>query len=167
MPGFGKSGTLRMRVFSTSMSSSLSNLESREAPRRRLFLGVERGHARLRGAAAERDLDALDGVALPFQQHFDPAVVQVAHPAVHAFTPRGVVREPAEADALHPAADHVPARRDHGRHYMAPRSTEISTTPTGSSCATKSASPSSASSSRSTGRYGRSCSVNPACEISW
>src|SRR5262245_38700647 len=132
-----------------------------------MLLGLELFDARRSGTAPQRHFQPLNRFLLPFCEDLDPPVGQVADPAEHAFARGGVVREPAEADSLHAPRDHVTPRQPHGnRNYNVPRSTEISTTPTGSSCATKSASVSSASSSRSTGRYGRSCSVNETWAIS-
>src|SRR5262249_41317849 len=155
------------------------------APGRRVLLGLERLDPRRCRTAPQRRLQPLNRLDLPFHEHLDAAVGQVAHPAVRALARRCIVREPPAPDALHTSANHVPSRDLHcipvlrvlrvfrgetvfrGHDYSVPRSTEISMTPTGSSCATKSVSGSSDNASRSTGRYGRSWSVSEICAISW
>src|SRR5215207_1054439 len=111
MPGLGKSGTWRMRVLRVSIW--LSDLESCCAPAGGEFFDVEQLDARRRGAAPHRGLEPIDRGLVPFRDHLDAAVDEVAHPAVHPFARRGVVREPTEPDALHAAGDHVTARHSH------------------------------------------------------
>ena len=78
-----------------------------------MFLHVEPLDAGRRRAAAHRGLEPIDRLGVPFGDHLDAAVGEVAHPAVHPFARRGVVREPAEPDALHAAGNHVAARDLH------------------------------------------------------
>jgi hypothetical protein len=64
-------------------------------------------------AAAECALNARDGLFLALDERFHSAVEQIHHPPRYAFTHRGVAHEPAEANALHTAADDKPARDTH------------------------------------------------------
>src|SRR5215510_3395648 len=126
MPAFGKSGTCRMRVFSASINHSarwgpsavphlaLSDLEPRHVARGRSIFDVELLDSRGPGPAADRRLESIERLPLPFGRDLDAAVGPVAHPSMDAFPGGSVVSEPAEPDALHAAGNHESARHYHG-----------------------------------------------------
>jgi hypothetical protein len=62
-------------------------------------------HAAARRARAERALDARHGLLITLDERFDAPVWQVRDPTRYAFTHRGILCEPAKADALHASAD--------------------------------------------------------------
>src|SRR6187401_3882849 len=113
MPGLGKSGTCRMRALSVSIS--LSDLESCDAMRRRHLLGLHVCDARLCRTAPDRGFHPIDRLVITLGHDLDASVGQVPHPAVHAFTRRHIVREPAEPDALDPPGHDVAPRDKHKR----------------------------------------------------
>ena len=79
-------------------------------------LDFERRDVGVRGAAAQRQLDAIDRFLLPFDERFDPAVGQIPRVAGHAFARGTIGREHPEADALHTPADQEPPRNEsHGK----------------------------------------------------
>src|SRR5918994_1892970 len=123
MPGLGKSGTCRMRVFSASILCSLSepsrarspNRKPRRTPGRGDVLdvdGLDDGGGR---TAPPRALYTLDRFPLSLDHRFHPAVRQVAHVTVDAFDRRLRLREGPEADPLHAPGDHQAPRHDHRR----------------------------------------------------
>src|SRR5687767_8911674 len=123
MPGFGKSGTCRMRVFSASILCSLSgplrarspNRKARRAPGRGDVLDVDRLDEGGGRTAPQRALHALDRFLVSLDHRFHPAVRQVAHVTVDAFDRRLRLREETEADTLHAPGDHQAPRHDHRR----------------------------------------------------
>ena len=76
------------------------------------FHVVDAGAAR---TVANASLESLDRLGFSFSRDFDAAVVQVPHPAVHAFAARRVLREKPKADALYTPADQEMARDPHTR----------------------------------------------------
>jgi urate oxidase len=67
----------------------------------------------MRRASPQRELHSIDGLVIPFHQHFEAAIREVARIPVDSF--RGSARggEHSEADALHAAADDDPPCDDH------------------------------------------------------
>ena len=70
-------------------------------------------HARVRWAASQRGLDALNGLCVAFDERFELAVRPVAYPPVHALRLSGRLCEHPEADPLHTAGDHVATGDEH------------------------------------------------------
>src|ERR1700733_3145562 len=64
-------------------------------------------HPRAWRSVPDMALEPLDRVGLALGRNFHPAIGQVSHPAVQAFTRRRRFGEIAEADALDAAANHI------------------------------------------------------------
>ena len=73
----------------------------------------ERFNLRVRWAAPQRELDAVDGLVVPFDQRLDPAVGKVLDVAVNPFGGGAGRRKHPEAHALHTSTDQKPPRDDH------------------------------------------------------
>src|SRR5262245_12030581 len=124
MPGLGKSGTPRMRLFSCCSMSVVMNSRPATCARRSCFdrpldapsvfdpeSGASSGCAdvgdlhvinpRPRRSVPHRTLEPVEGLGVAFRGDLDPAVGRVPHPAVHAFAGGSGVDEVAEAHTLH------------------------------------------------------------------
>src|SRR5262245_41576094 len=118
MPGFGKSGTCRMRCFKASMrlpclarTPRLPNLEPSGGSRRRVIVRDDVLQARAAGAAMQFSLETVDRLALAFDERLHAAVGPIHHPAAETFQPRRFLHEVPVADALHtPTHDESPGR---------------------------------------------------------
>jgi hypothetical protein len=75
-------------------------------------------HACSTRSAADSTLETIHALGVPFDDDLDAAVGQVPHEAGEPFDARLFKREPAEADALHAAADQEPARDHHRKLRM-------------------------------------------------
>src|SRR5688500_8924435 len=120
MPFLGKSGTDRicalrsMRVVCVTSGGAGDEVapglpgRDREIVMRAARVLVVDDHARDAGATRPRSdgpLDVGHGGLLAFDQRFDAAVRDVAHPAGGPLALRRLLHEPAEADALYAAAN--------------------------------------------------------------
>src|SRR5512139_176986 len=123
MPCFGKSGTVRILAFSGSISIlSSPNRETRKPACRREHLGLHLIHACSRRTAPDRQLEAHQGLGVPFGQHLDATVVEVARPAGHTLAFGGFVHEVAKPHAGDTPRDHVPSGNQHPqRLWKSPR----------------------------------------------
>src|SRR2546423_10216183 len=122
MPAFGKSGTLRIRDFNSSMFIevrdgagvlSLSDREPRVASRARDVFHVHRVDARAARSVADGALEPLERFGIAFSRDLDAAIGQVAYPAVKSFARAGRFGEKSEANALNASADQKPSREAH------------------------------------------------------
>ena len=68
----------------------------------------------MRRPPAQRCLDAIDRVGVPFELGLDLAIRPIANPAVHALRQGRCLREEAEANTLHTSRDQVAAGDEHG-----------------------------------------------------
>src|ERR1051325_2142548 len=127
MPGFGKSGTLRiiclrsivnMKSFKPRRSrrSRRSQSSDRKPAKCSACLFVDDGDAIDAGPrwpAAQRLLHPGDRVLVALDERLDAAVEQVLHPPGCALARRRVMDEPAEPYALDTSTDHDPPRHTH------------------------------------------------------
>src|SRR5262245_16602400 len=136
MPGFGKSGTLRIFALSVVVVVVIEGLGSwsveglrqdpevvRASARRRL-VHDHVVHARSRRTAADGALETEHRVGVALHLDLHAAVVEIAHGTVHAFTASRVEREVAKADALHPSGDDHAPRDEHEPLIIAATVTE-------------------------------------------
>src|SRR5687768_11227081 len=117
MPGLGKSGTWRMCALrSKPLLSPGLLLDVEPMVRARGRLGVVDGHrgdARPAGTLPQRALHACHRFVVAFHHRLDAPVGQVAYPPRDALAVGDVLREIAEPDALHAAADKVSPSHTH------------------------------------------------------
>src|SRR5262249_23822418 len=122
MPGFGKSGTLRIFALSVvvierrvSCCAGWLRQDAKvvqAAGRRRLVDQhvVPAGSGR---ATTDAPLETNDGVDLAFGFDFNPAIVEVTYCAVNAFATGDVEGEIAKANTLHPPCHDQSSRDEH------------------------------------------------------
>src|SRR5690242_20294698 len=107
MPGFGKSGTCRMRCFRACMMASLVAATAYRKltwpARWDLVVYTDLFDARAWRPAANLAFESPQGFLIAFGQDFDGAVEPVLHPAAQSFESRGFFGEPPEPHALDPA----------------------------------------------------------------
>src|SRR5436190_21019686 len=112
MPGFGKSGTLRIfalsvvviKVWSPWLAGWLRQYPKIvKASGGRRLVDPHRVHARSCGTAPDRALEAQHRVGIAFDLDFDIAVLEVPHGALEPLEPCRITREIAKAHALNPS----------------------------------------------------------------
>src|SRR5689334_2204733 len=109
MPGFGKSGTCRMRCFRVSISPYFKSAHAARALVADRDVLDERG----RRTASNLAFKPIDRLPVAFDQCLDAAVGQILHPAAQILRRRGFTRKEPEAHALHTAADHETTGCEH------------------------------------------------------
>ena len=75
-------------------------------------------NARAGRTAANSQLEALDGVGVPFSDDFDAAIVLVANVAAHVLAPCRIFNEQAKPNPLHPALYDETTRHEHEKLYL-------------------------------------------------
>src|SRR6187402_334643 len=117
MPGFGKSGTCRIRSFNSCMNASsqgrsAADCKPLQPPRRHVVVDPHIVYLRPLGPAPQMRLEPLHRFAITLSKDLNGAVRTVDHPAVNAFLGGRAFREEPEADALHPAPQHESLRHE-------------------------------------------------------
>src|SRR5690349_3212451 len=108
MPGFGKSGTVRIIFFRLSTNNSplsIFNVEAPVAPARLQVGFIHCRDLRVSRAAPQLCTELGDGVGCSFGNGLDGAVGEIPHASGYAQAVGGADRKEAIADALHPAFD--------------------------------------------------------------
>src|SRR5882672_6477472 len=119
MPGFGKSGTLRIICLRSIVNMwSLSNGETLQRTAR---LFVDHGDAldaRTGRAGADGTFDTRHRLGVPFEERLDASIEEVGDPAMDALAFGAVLGEPPKPDALDASTNHKSTGDPHLRRSL-------------------------------------------------